>query len=339
MADKEKKSTMKRFVTNDQTNYYSWITSITVNGKNAYELKGKFLDDFHNSSFSETNREDAVEHIKYFLRIVDPINLPNDVLTKDTEGFKTYEEYKDDWIYKWNKDVLWVHEKPWTENGVWEEPTPVKHLGNTLCYQDLEWYNALKDSKLKEKALRNKAIMEGLINEDVESNNKGWRSWENFKNINSNRYECEYENQHEDDERYELCGNETHDLPIGTVRRFEMIKYSFGQDEEYVAVKEDEYEDLTSTSKDACQAYQEIFRMIDEGWMVTRAELKEMEAGFLMRNNMSNRGGLASKGVYIEQVSVFLLKAVKKQQDAFTHLDWKQIGEVQWLSILNLEVT
>ncbi|GKF33523.1 hypothetical protein Tco_0106723 [Tanacetum coccineum] len=24
-----------------------------------------------------------------------------DVLTKDTVGFKTYEEYKDDWIYEW----------------------------------------------------------------------------------------------------------------------------------------------------------------------------------------------------------------------------------------------
>ncbi|GKF79745.1 hypothetical protein Tco_0235313, partial [Tanacetum coccineum] len=40
-----------------------------------------------------------------------------------------------------------------------------------------------------------------------------------------------------------------------TIRRFEMIKYSFGQDEEYIAVKEDEYEDLTSTSEDACRAY------------------------------------------------------------------------------------
>ncbi|GKE84979.1 hypothetical protein Tco_1558721, partial [Tanacetum coccineum] len=120
-------------------------------------------------------------------------------------------------------------------------------VGNTLHYQDLEWYDALKDSELKEEALRNKAIMEGLINEDVESNN-------------------------EDDKRYELCGNETHELPVCTVRRFEMIKYSFGQDEEYVAVKEDEYEDLTSTSEDACRAYQEIFRMMNEGWMVTRAE-------------------------------------------------------------------
>ncbi|GJT44501.1 putative reverse transcriptase domain-containing protein [Tanacetum coccineum] len=77
MADKEKKSTMKGFATNDQADYYSEITSITVNGKNAYELKGKFLDDLHNNAFSGTNGEDAVEHIKYFLKIVDPINLPN----------------------------------------------------------------------------------------------------------------------------------------------------------------------------------------------------------------------------------------------------------------------
>ncbi|GJW06196.1 hypothetical protein Tco_1568619 [Tanacetum coccineum] len=53
------------------------ITSITVNGKNAYELKGKFLDDLHKNAFSGTNREDAVEHIEYFLKIVDPIDLPN----------------------------------------------------------------------------------------------------------------------------------------------------------------------------------------------------------------------------------------------------------------------
>nr|GEY01127.1 hypothetical protein [Tanacetum cinerariifolium] len=41
-------------------------------------------------------------------------------------------------------------------------------VGNTLCYQDLEWYDALKDSELKDEALRNKAIMEGLIDEDDE---------------------------------------------------------------------------------------------------------------------------------------------------------------------------
>ncbi|GJT84151.1 copia protein [Tanacetum coccineum] len=45
-----------------------------------------------------------------------------------------------------------------------------------------------------------------------------------------------------------------------------MIKYSFNDEEEYVAVKEEEYNDLTITSEEACQAYQEIFRIMDEGW-------------------------------------------------------------------------
>ncbi|GJZ31233.1 hypothetical protein Tco_0576280 [Tanacetum coccineum] len=117
-------------------------------------------------------------------------------------GFKTYDDYKNDWIYEWNKDVPWVDEKPWTDTG------------------DYEWYEALDDCELKEEALKNKAIMDGVIN---------------------------------DDEKYM------------------MIKYSFNDDEEYVAVKEDEYDDLIMTRRDACQAYQEIIRIIDEGWMVTRA--------------------------------------------------------------------
>nr|GEW47685.1 hypothetical protein [Tanacetum cinerariifolium] len=40
------------------------------------------------------------------------LQIDSDVLTKDIDGFKTGEEYKDDWIYEWNKDVPWVHERP-----------------------------------------------------------------------------------------------------------------------------------------------------------------------------------------------------------------------------------
>ncbi|GKD06056.1 hypothetical protein Tco_1181030, partial [Tanacetum coccineum] len=49
----------------------------SITGKNAYELKGKFLDDLHNNAFSGTNGKDAVEHIEYHLKIIDPIKLPN----------------------------------------------------------------------------------------------------------------------------------------------------------------------------------------------------------------------------------------------------------------------
>ncbi|GJT89285.1 pentatricopeptide repeat-containing protein, partial [Tanacetum coccineum] len=77
MAVIQTKTTMKKFKTNDKANYYSGITSIMVNGKRAYKLKGKFFDVLRDNAFSGTNGEDMVEHIEYFLKIVDPINLPN----------------------------------------------------------------------------------------------------------------------------------------------------------------------------------------------------------------------------------------------------------------------
>nr|GEX00483.1 VIER F-box protein 2 [Tanacetum cinerariifolium] len=132
------------------------------------------------------------------------LQIDPDVLTKDIKGFKTYEEYKDDWIYEWNKDVPWVHKKPWTNTGVWTEPASVVHcckpfnyksgylewptcswrnngyrnggnfpgayiIGNSLHYLDYEWYKALEDGELKEEALRNKAIMERTLDDDDES--------------------------------------------------------------------------------------------------------------------------------------------------------------------------
>ncbi|GKD47998.1 hypothetical protein Tco_1276974, partial [Tanacetum coccineum] len=220
----------------------------------------------------ETPLFEEFKEFNYLLKI-DP-----GLLTKYIKGFKTYKEFKDDWIYEWNDDVPWVHEKPWTNFGAWNEPTPVTHcckpfnykagcsewptcgwredvycnqgnlpkayiIGNSLHYQDYEWYKALEGGELKEKALRNKAIMEGTIDDDESI-----------------------------DERQEIYSNETHEPLVCNIRRFKMIKYSFGDDEEYVVVKEDEYDDLTSTSKDACRAYQEIFCVMDKGWTVTRAE-------------------------------------------------------------------
>ncbi|GKB64809.1 hypothetical protein Tco_0920995 [Tanacetum coccineum] len=277
MADMITKSTMKEFTTNDQKDYYLGITCIMVNGKNAYELKEKFLDDLHNNAFDRTNREAAVKHIEYFLRIVDPINLPNvnhdklrvvvfliSLVGGARRWFDKIKESIDSWVdltaklfgkyyplsrtgktntqmIRWdptnlmfencNKieptddessnleetnhddeqeiDVPWVDEKPWIDTGIWTEPTPVKHycksfnyktrcsecptcswkndrysnggnlpgayiVGNSLHYQDYEWCEALKDIELKEYALRNKAMMEGLISDD-KSSNDGWK--------------------------------------------------------------------------------------------------------------------------------------------------------------------
>ncbi|GJU93281.1 hypothetical protein Tco_1318037 [Tanacetum coccineum] len=156
-----------------------------------------------------------------------------DLLTKDITGINTYDDYKNDWIYEWNKDVPWVDEKPWTDTG------------------DYEWYEALDDCELQEEALRNKAIMDGVINND-ESCCELRRKWNIYTN-----YDDAYEINHEDNGNKELC--KIHEPP-------------------YVAVKEDKYDDIIMTRRDACQAYQEIFQIMDEGWMMPPKRTSTSEA-------------------------------------------------------------
>ncbi|GJT94542.1 hypothetical protein Tco_1090060 [Tanacetum coccineum] len=64
---------------------------------------------------------------------------------------------------------------------------------------------------------------------------------------------------------------EHHDLSTCHVRRFEMIKYSFDAYDEYVAIKEHECSDHSKANIDTCHAYRELFRIMDEGWLVTKA--------------------------------------------------------------------
>nr|GEY74412.1 hypothetical protein [Tanacetum cinerariifolium] len=75
--------TTKEYVNKTRGDYYSGITKTMINGKAAYELKGKFLDDLRNNAFSGTNGEDAVEHFENFLKIVDPLDFPNVNMLKD----------------------------------------------------------------------------------------------------------------------------------------------------------------------------------------------------------------------------------------------------------------
>ncbi|GKD47122.1 hypothetical protein Tco_1271767 [Tanacetum coccineum] len=135
----------------------------------------------------------------------------------------------------------------------------------------MEWYEALKDDKLKDETLLNKAIMEGAISKEDESLNETRRKWGEYENTTHCHEESDVHNmeEHEDEEKH---NDTTYDASVCKIRRFEMIKYSFGDDEKYVAIKENEYDDLTSTNENACRAYQEIFRSMDEGWVVTRDE-------------------------------------------------------------------
>ncbi|GJS24776.1 putative nucleotidyltransferase, ribonuclease H [Tanacetum coccineum] len=141
--------------------------------------------------YYETPLRLAFNEFNYLLKV------DSDILTKDIMGFKTYEDYKDDWIYEWNENVPWVYDKLWLDNGIWKELKP-------LHYQDLKWYEALEDSELKDEALMTKTIMEGLINDD-ESSNDCWKRWKSHEIYYHDYNEGEYENETQE-EGHELCG-------------------------------------------------------------------------------------------------------------------------------------
>nr|GEY28303.1 hypothetical protein [Tanacetum cinerariifolium] len=120
----------------------------------------------------ETPLYKAFKEFNYLLKI------DVDVLTKDIPRFKTYDEYKNGWIYEWNKDVPWVANRPWLDYGPWIEPSDdSEHVFKSFLFQNrhakwptyYEWYDGLEYDELKDEALNNKAIMEELMKVGEES--------------------------------------------------------------------------------------------------------------------------------------------------------------------------
>ncbi|GJV05086.1 hypothetical protein Tco_1338655 [Tanacetum coccineum] len=55
----------------------------------------------------------------YWIKGDDEVELTDEESSDDEDEIaEMYEDYKDDWIYEWNKDVPWVDEKPWINTGV-----------------------------------------------------------------------------------------------------------------------------------------------------------------------------------------------------------------------------
>ncbi|GJZ97498.1 hypothetical protein Tco_0669951 [Tanacetum coccineum] len=111
----------------------------------------------------------------YKVKIADVTNIPCDLKNKDDSEQQMSHKSDDDMEYD-PFDVEFT--KCWRDDGYCNGGNlPGAYIvGNALRCQDFKWYEALKDGKLKEEALKNKAIMEGIIkDEDNESNNEGWR--------------------------------------------------------------------------------------------------------------------------------------------------------------------
>ncbi|GJT54241.1 hypothetical protein Tco_0989295 [Tanacetum coccineum] len=73
--------TMEQYMSKTRTDYGSGVARPKIKEKYNFELKGQFLKELRENTFSGSDNEDANEHIEKVLEIVDLFHVPN--ITED----------------------------------------------------------------------------------------------------------------------------------------------------------------------------------------------------------------------------------------------------------------
>ncbi|GJW60351.1 hypothetical protein Tco_0109686 [Tanacetum coccineum] len=79
--EKAMKETMEQYTSKTRTDYGSGVARPKIEEKHSFELKGQFLKELRENTFSGSDNEDVNEHIEKFLEIVDLFHVPN--ITED----------------------------------------------------------------------------------------------------------------------------------------------------------------------------------------------------------------------------------------------------------------
>ncbi|GJR94805.1 hypothetical protein Tco_0266979 [Tanacetum coccineum] len=69
--------TIEQYMSKTQTDYGSRVARPKIDNKDQFELKGQFLKEHRENTFSGSNNEDANEHIEKVLEIVDLFHVLN----------------------------------------------------------------------------------------------------------------------------------------------------------------------------------------------------------------------------------------------------------------------
>ncbi|GJZ00434.1 hypothetical protein Tco_0517863, partial [Tanacetum coccineum] len=69
--------TMEQYMSKTRADYGSGISRPKIDDKDSFELKGQFLKELRDNTFSGSDHEDANEHIEKVLEIVNLFHIPN----------------------------------------------------------------------------------------------------------------------------------------------------------------------------------------------------------------------------------------------------------------------
>ncbi|GJV96572.1 hypothetical protein Tco_1548149 [Tanacetum coccineum] len=173
------------------------------------------------------------------------LKIDTDLFTYDIQNFKTYDEYK----RELNNDKAKGTEKPWLENEGDTTPGEIKfYRWLKSCFENFHELEYEVLVKLQECWWKVNAHEIALFTR-----------MENFRR-------GPYANM-----KTEWASNPYLDVNRIFERDYEASNYSFDDDEEYITIKEFEF---LNHSKDSLDAYRELLRLINEGWVVTTPEDK-----------------------------------------------------------------
>ncbi|GKA93478.1 putative reverse transcriptase domain-containing protein [Tanacetum coccineum] len=80
--------TMEQYMSKTRTNYGSGIARLKIKEKDSFELKGQFLKELRENTFSGSDNEDTNEHIEKVLEIVNLFHVPNIAKMEEINNFQ-----------------------------------------------------------------------------------------------------------------------------------------------------------------------------------------------------------------------------------------------------------
>nr|GEU34282.1 hypothetical protein [Tanacetum cinerariifolium] len=105
--------TMEQYMSKTRADYGSRVARPNIKDNNSFELKGQFLKELRDNTFSDSDHEDANKHIKKVLKIVDLFHIPN--ITIDQVMLRAFH------MSRIRAASRWLRNKPSGSITTWED--------------------------------------------------------------------------------------------------------------------------------------------------------------------------------------------------------------------------
>ncbi|GJZ14543.1 retrovirus-related pol polyprotein from transposon TNT 1-94 [Tanacetum coccineum] len=111
--EEEMTETMEQYMSKTRPDYGSGVARPKIDNKDQFELKGQFLKELRENTFSGSENEDANEHIEKVLKIVDLFHVPNIIV--DQLMLRVFP------IYLTRVATRWLRNEPTFSIKTWED--------------------------------------------------------------------------------------------------------------------------------------------------------------------------------------------------------------------------